>query len=59
MNQLPIELEKIKIEINKTLDIYGTLEEYNYRFKQDDLNKRWMIFGGPKEVYELMEQTKS
>lgn len=33
MNNLPMELEKIKVDINKTLDIYSTLEEFNYRFK--------------------------
>ena len=32
MANLPLELEKIKIEINKSLEIYKILESFNYRF---------------------------
>ena len=53
MANLPQELDKIKTEINKCLDIYKTLEDYNYRFTTEDMNKRWMIFGGPKDTLEL------
>lgn len=56
IQNLPIELEKIKIEINKCLDIYKTLEDYNYRFTAEDMNKRWLIFGGPKETIEIAEK---
>lgn len=47
---LPGELEKMKIEMSKCFDVYKTLEDFNYRFNKDELDKRWMIFGSPKEL---------
>ena len=40
----------MKVEMNKCFDIYKILEEFNYRFNKDELDKRWMIFGSPKEL---------
>jgi dynein heavy chain len=42
--------------MNKCFDIYKTLEDFNYRFNKDELDKRWMIFGSPKELFELVEK---
>jgi len=55
---LPQELLKIQEEIAKTLDIYEILEEFDYKFSKEDMNKRWLIFGGPKEVLEIMQGRK-
>jgi len=55
-NDLPTTLEKIKGETSECIDIYGILEDYNYKIAKEDLNKRWEIFGGPKKVHELIEQ---
>ena len=55
MENLPNELVKVRQEINETVDIYRILEEFNHKFTKEDLNKKWMIFGGPKEVLELMD----
>lgn len=35
MQDLPNLLEKIKIDMNKTFDIYKSLEEFNYRFTNE------------------------
>jgi dynein heavy chain len=34
------------------------LEEFDYKFTKDDMNKRWVIYGGPKEVLEIMNARK-
>jgi dynein heavy chain len=52
---LPLELEKHKIDMNKCFDIYKMLEEFNYRFTQDDLSKRWNVFAGPRDVMKLVD----
>ena len=55
---IPKELEGIHIEIGECLQIYEILEEFNYKFSIEDLYKKCLIFGGPKNKLELIEQTK-
>jgi len=45
-------------EITDTIDIYEILEEFDYKFSAEDMNKRWVIFGGPRDVLELMNTRK-
>ena len=49
-------MEKIKIEMQKCFDIYKILEEFNYRFSKDELDKRWIIFGSPEEITQMVEK---
>lgn len=56
IGSMPIEMEKMKIEMNKCFDVYKILEGFNYRFSKDELDKRWIIFGSPKELNELVEK---
>jgi len=58
LQQLPLEIEKVKVDINKCMDIYAILEEFQYPLSTDDLNKRWLVFGGPKDVMERVETRK-
>jgi dynein heavy chain len=53
---LPNELEKLRLEMDRTFDIYTILEGFNYRFTKDELERRWNIFGSPKEIYNLVEK---
>lgn len=50
MNNLPNELLKVQLEILKATNIYGILESFNYKFSKEELSKKWLIVGGPKEV---------
>ncbi len=59
MQDLPNLLDKIKIDMNKTFDIYKSLEEFNYRFTNEQMNKRWRVFGGPRDVMTVMQERKS
>jgi len=58
MVNLPNELLKVQLEISKTTNIYSILESFNYRFSKEEMNKKWLIVGGPKETTNLMEQRK-
>lgn len=58
MQQVPGDLEKLKIEMDKCFDVYKILEGFSYRFSKDDMDKKWMIFGGTKDVLELIEKRK-
>jgi dynein heavy chain, axonemal len=53
---MPMELDKMRIEMGKCFDIYKILEDFNYRFNKEDLDKRWLIFGSPKELMELVDK---
>lgn len=46
----------MRLEMGKCFDIYKTLEDFNYRFNKEDLDKRWLIFSSPKELMELVEK---
>lgn len=57
MSNLPGEVDKLKIETGKCFDIYRTLDEFSYRgFQKDDLDRKWVIFGCPKDTFELMNK---
>jgi dynein heavy chain len=48
MSQVPMEIEKLNLEIKKTTDIYDMLNEFQYSFaEEDDADKRWRVFGQP------------
>lgn len=34
------------------------LEDYSYKFNPKDLDKRWDIYGSPKDILELCEVRK-
>lgn len=42
--------------MNKCFDIYKILEGFNYRFPKDDLDKKWNVFGSPKDIIELINK---
>ena len=54
MSNIPNEIEKIKIDMNKCFDIYKTLEDFSYRFSKEEMDKRWNIVGSPKIILELI-----
>lgn len=48
MNQLPNELEKRQVGIKNCMMIYETLNEFHYRFDDDEeYDKMWRVFGAP------------
>ena len=48
MAQVPMEIDKLQIEIKKCTDIYDMLNEFQYSFaEEDDADKRWRVFGQP------------
>lgn len=47
---LPIELEKLKTDMNKVFDIYKIMEDFNYKFSTEEMNKRWNVFAGPRDI---------
>lgn len=56
MQGIPTELEKLKQEMNKCFDVYRILEGFNYRFSKDDLDRRWHVYGGIKDIMQLIEK---
>jgi dynein heavy chain len=42
--------------MNKCFDIYTILEEFNWRFTTDEMNRRWQVFGGPKEITQAIDE---
>ena len=58
MDNINIELDKLKIEMNKCFDIYTILESFKYRFSKEDMDKKWFIYGFPYETMKLIEKRK-
>lgn len=53
--QVPLLLEKIKQEIEKSMAVYEIMEPFKYKFQPEDIQKRWLVFSGPKEIIELID----
>lgn len=34
------------------------MEKYNYKFTEEELRKKWLVFGGPREVFKVIEDQK-
>ena len=56
IEQIPLDLSSMQEQINECLNIYNILEDYNFKFPNKDLDKRWEIFGSPKSLMELCEK---
>ena len=46
------------MEIANCLDIYKLLETTNFKFTKEDMNKKWNIFAGPKEIMKIVKERK-
>lgn len=45
------------MDITQTLEVYSILEEFQYKFHdQDDYEKKWVLFGSPKETLSKIEK---
>ena len=55
MQNVPNELEKIKYEMGKCFEVYKILEGFNHRFSKDDLDKKWIVYGGIRDILDLIE----
>jgi hypothetical protein len=51
MAAIPNDIEKMGKDIKECLAIYEILNNFNYKFADDDdFNKKWKLFGAPQEV---------
>ena len=55
MSRVPIEIEKMKQEIDENMGVFQTLEKFQYKLSNEDMNKKWELFGFPLQTYELIE----
>ena len=58
MVNLPGEIDKLKVEIGKCFDIYKILEDFSYRFSKEDMDRKWNIYGYPRDTIELVAKRK-
>ena len=56
MANAPNDINKLKIEINQVMDIYGILDEFNFKLTSDDIKKKYELYGSPKDTYELIDR---
>jgi len=56
---MPNELIKLKIDMDNVFDIYKILEGFNWRFTNEEMDKRWKVFGSNKEIMELINERTS
>ena len=59
IQEVPNEVEKIQLDIQACLEIYQVLEDFQFRVSSDDLSKKWQVFGGPKEILDLVDTRKA
>ena len=55
IERIPMDIEKMKIEIDANMETFQILEKFNFKFNLDDLNKKWELYGYPKKTYEVIQ----
>jgi dynein heavy chain len=58
MQNIPVEIEKNKMEMNKCFEVYKILDEFSYRFNKEDMDRRWHVFGCPRDTLELVQKRR-
>ena len=57
MASVPNEIEKIGSDIKTCMSIYEILNQFNYRFLDDeDYDRKWKLFGSPKDTSSRIEK---
>ena len=57
MNGLPMELEKTKTEIKNCMKNYYTLDEFHYKWDdEDEYDRMWRVYGAPLETMQRIEK---
>jgi len=57
MNGLPMELEKKQIEIKACMKNYSILDEFHYRWEdEEEYDKLWRVYGAPLETVQRIEK---
>jgi len=57
MASVPNEIEKISGDIKSCTNIYEILNQFNYKFHDDDdYDKKWRLFGSPKDTVERIDK---
>ena len=57
MGTLPKEIEKEQNEIVQCMQIFDVLDEFEYKFTDDEeYDKKWRMFGAPKDTYEKIDR---
>ena len=44
--------------MNKCFEVFKILDGFKYRFNKEDMDKRWIIFGCPRDTQELVIKRK-
>ncbi len=58
ISEIPMILIKKQQEIDKCVNIYEILEDFQYKFGIGDLDRRWTMVGMPKHIEEVVEERK-
>ncbi len=48
----------MRVEIKKNSEIYVVMDEYQYRFEEGEITKRWTVYKKPKDIYDMVEERK-
>lgn len=55
MEAIPTELEKIKKDINSSMETYKVIESLQIKLGEEDIKKKWMTYQSPKDIVGLID----
>lgn len=58
-SEVPSLVEKQKLDIEKMMEAYDILDEYNEKLQREELSNKWSAFRRPKELLEIIEEQKA
>jgi dynein heavy chain len=57
MASVPNEIEKLQKELKDCLNIYTILDQFNYKFADDDdYGRKWKVFGAPLDTSSRIDK---
>ena len=57
MASVPNELEQVMSDLKTCMNVYEILSQFGYKFhEEEDYDKKWRLFGSPKETIEKIEK---
>lgn len=56
INDIPLQIEKLKTEIQNNMEIYDICDDFDHQFSHADLDQKWQLFGSPQKVVSVIEQ---
>ena len=59
MEKVPIELKKMKPDMDQCMEVFGMLDDFNYKWPSDDkFDQKWVLYGSPLDTMVKIQRAE-